>query len=66
MPIGASDIPLPPMGVRMEGHVDTPTRAATEEDMTRIRGEYRTAAERAKRVGFDGIELHCGYGFLLD
>lgn len=28
--------------------------------------DYLNCAKRAKRAGFDGIELHCGYGYLLD
>lgn len=36
------------------------------EDIERVKGEYIKAAERAKRAGFDGVEVHCGYGYLLD
>lgn len=34
--------------------------------MDRIKAEFKKAAVRAKNVGFDGIEVHCGYGYLLD
>jgi len=42
------------------------TKAATQEDLDRIRGDFKKGAERAKRVGFDAIELHAGFGFLID
>ena len=41
-------------------------KAATEEDLTRIKNDYKSSAERAKRAGFDGIEIHTGYGYFLD
>jgi N-ethylmaleimide reductase len=34
--------------------------------MARIKGEFKSSAERAKRCGFDGIEIHIGYGYYLD
>jgi len=43
-----------------------PTKAANDEDMARIKAEFKLAAERAKRAGFDGIEVHMAYGSLLD
>lgn len=35
-------------------------------DFENVKAEYKQAAERAKRAGFDGIQMHCGYGYLLD
>jgi N-ethylmaleimide reductase len=38
-------------------------------DISEIRGiveDYRKAAVRAKGVGFDGVELHAGNGYLVD
>ena len=28
--------------------------------------EYKEATERAKRAGFDGVEVNAGHGFLVD
>jgi NADPH2 dehydrogenase len=40
-------------------------RAATAEDLARIRQAFVDTAERALRVGFDAIELHMAHGYLL-
>ncbi|AKU98045.1 putative NADH-dependent flavin oxidoreductase yqiG [Labilithrix luteola] len=40
-------------------------RAATEEDYERIVRQFAEAAERARKAGFDGIELHGAHGYLL-
>jgi len=41
------------------------TRAATEEDIARITGDYRVAAAVAVEAGFDCIEIHLGHDYLL-
>ena len=41
-------------------------RELTLEDITRIIGEYRKAAENAKKAGFDGVEFHGANGYLGD
>lgn len=41
------------------------TRALTREEICEIRDEYRAAAGRAKKAGFDGVEILAGTGYLL-
>ena len=41
-------------------------RAMTEADMTRVIGEFVTAARLARDAGFDAVELHMGHGYLLN
>jgi 2,4-dienoyl-CoA reductase-like NADH-dependent reductase (Old Yellow Enzyme family) len=38
---------------------------ATEQDLTRIREAFVSAAKRAVRLGFEVIELHMAHGYLL-
>ncbi len=40
-------------------------RAATEEDLARIREAFVAAAQRAVRAGIDTIELHMAHGYLV-
>src|SRR5262249_47820567 len=40
-------------------------RAATREDIDRLREAFVSAAKRAVRIGFDAIELHMAHGYLL-
>lgn len=40
-------------------------RAATLEDMARIRNDFARAAGAARDAGFDWLELHCAHGYLL-
>ena len=70
--VGA-DLPLPapdawPL-VAASAHRYTPLsalpRAATGDDLARIREAFAAAAGRAVDAGFDVVELHAGHGFLL-
>ncbi|HWN85901.1 MAG TPA: NADH:flavin oxidoreductase [Vicinamibacterales bacterium] len=40
-------------------------RAATEDDLARVTGQFADAAWRAKTAGFDGVELHGAHGYLF-
>ena len=40
-------------------------RAMTAADIERVIGEFSLAATRARRLGFDAIELHMAHGYLL-
>ncbi len=44
----------------------SPPRALTREEIPGIVADYARAAENAKALGFDGIELHGAHGYLLD
>nr|WP_202390368.1 alkene reductase [Tsuneonella aeria] len=56
------------------GHAHTPTgrqdyepaRALSKEDIARVVGDYRNAAQCAKDAGFDGVQLHGANGYLVD
>lgn len=40
-------------------------RAATREDMDRIKADFVAATRRAVRVGFDWLEFHAAHGYLM-
>ncbi|NJO42480.1 MAG: alkene reductase [Cyanobacteria bacterium CRU_2_1] len=44
---------------------ETP-RALETNEIPLVVKDYRQAAQRAKYAGFDGVEIHAGYGYLLD
>ena len=44
---------------------ETP-RALELEELPQIVDDYRSAAERARSAGFDGVEVHSANGYLLD
>jgi 2,4-dienoyl-CoA reductase (NADPH2) len=40
-------------------------RVATDEDIEKLIDDFAGAAERARRAGFDGVELHAAHGYIL-
>lgn len=60
-PVGASDIEIS----KKYNH-PSPPRAATLDDIIRIRKDFKDSAIRAKRLGFDGVEIHGCNGYLID
>ena len=41
------------------------SREMTSEDLAATAGDFAAAAERARRAGFDAVEVHLGHGYLL-
>ncbi len=55
--VGASDVPSGP-GI-------PPSRALTIDEIQQIVREYGEAARRARKAGFDMVEIHAGIGYFL-
>ncbi|MGL5821049.1 MAG: NADH:flavin oxidoreductase [Sarcina sp.] len=43
----------------------TKAKEMTTEDISWLIQKYADAALRVKKAGFDGVEIHCGHGYLL-
>ena len=55
--------PLAPSAVPYVDGADVP-RAMTEEDIRAAIAQFADAAERAKRAGFDSLDIHSAHGYL--
>jgi N-ethylmaleimide reductase len=66
--------PLGPSAIAAIGNTVTPLgkkpfavpRAMTKQEIGATVQNYARAAERARAAGFDGVEIHAGYGYLID
>ncbi|GAA4476588.1 NADH:flavin oxidoreductase [Rhodococcus olei] len=47
-------------------HASVPTAAMTEQDIEDVIAAYVRSARNAVDVGFDGVAIHAGHGYLLD
>jgi len=65
MPDLEDKTPLAPSG-DMKAPNGLMTREITLEDMDRLCNDYVTAAVKGKELGFDGVQLHCAHGYLLN
>jgi 2,4-dienoyl-CoA reductase-like NADH-dependent reductase (Old Yellow Enzyme family) len=67
-PFGSSPFPeanpISPSGITTTG--EKVAEAMTSEEIQTIIEAYAQAATDAKRIGFDGIELHGAHGYLID
>ena len=67
-------LPVSPSAIAAHGETHTPLgkkpyvtpRALNIEEIHFIIGDYASAAKRAIRAGFDGVELHGANGYLVD
>lgn len=57
--VSASDVPNP----RGEGRVPRPL---TADELHDIEDAFAAAAVRAMEAGYDGVEIHCAHGYLLN
>lgn len=67
LPVGASAIRPQGQAVTYEGMQDFVTPRALElAEIRDVVTQFRHAAERAKRAGFDGVEIHGANGYIVD
>ena len=53
-----------PSGVPTPGRSEATPRALSDTEVDAIIEDFRTATMRAIKAGFDGVEIHGGYGYL--
>lgn len=66
-PVSASATTAPGHAHTAEGRKPyEQARALSIDEIARVVGDYRHAAENAKKAGFDGVQLHGANGYLVD
>lgn len=67
-PVSASAIPLTAPISTINGAKKDPEtpHALTEEEIKETVKDYVNAATNAKKAGFDGVQIHCANGYLVD
>lgn len=66
-PVAPSVVPFEGVALTADGFVPvSPHRALETGEIAGIVEDFRQAAERAKKAGFDGVELHGANGYLVD
>lgn len=68
------EMPVAPSAIAATGTLHTPLgkvtldtpRALETEEIPEIVEQFRQGAENAKQAGFDGVELHGAFGYLID
>jgi N-ethylmaleimide reductase len=66
-PVAPSMVPFEGVALTQNGWVPvSPHRALEKDEISSIVEEFRSAAQRAKDAGFDGVELHGANGYLVD
>lgn len=58
------DLPPSPSGIPSP-YTNKPTRIMSYEEINIVTDQFVQAALRAKKVGYDGIQVHCAHGYLL-
>ncbi|WP_042458813.1 NADH:flavin oxidoreductase [Neobacillus dielmonensis] len=58
--------PVSPSGFTLKGKSNEKIKALTKQEVLDMIDRYAEAAANAKRIGFDGIELHGAHGYLID